>query len=105
MSGPKGFLWLSAVLLTACSGWRREQVSANVIDRLECSRDHVVVKGPRRAGVSDGLAEVAPNTKVWRGACDLWWDERIVMTCDRSTKQCTVLDLGAPHQRPKDTAR
>jgi hypothetical protein len=92
-------------ILVGCSGWQRSQVTAAVEERLDCEASHVVVRGPVRADASDGLPALEPGAKVWRGACDLWWDERVVVRCDDATRTCRVVDVGAPHQRSEDRAR
>ncbi len=97
MNGRALILALALALLPACSSWQRQQVSEAVVQRLECPPEHVVVKGPARAEPPDGAAAAAGDARVWRGACDLWWDERVVVRCDRETRECVVLDVGAPH--------
>jgi len=100
-----GVPWAALALLPACSAWQRGQVSEAVVERLECPREHVVVNGPVRAGPTDGAAATTANFRVWRGACDLWWDERLVMRCDREQRECVILDAGPPRSRGDSGAR
>jgi len=97
--------WVGLVLLSACSSWQRQQVSEAVVERLECPPGNVVVRGPARAEPTDGVAATTGDARIWRGACDLWWDERVVVRCDRDTRECVVLDVGAPHPQQSASAR
>jgi hypothetical protein len=90
-----------ALVALGCAGWQKKQVKATVVDELECPAEHVVAKGPFAPSAEDGPVKLSDDERLFRGACSLAWDERVVVACDRSNKTCRVLDVGPPRLEPK----
>ena len=95
-----------ALLVLGCASWQKHQVRATVVAELDCPAEHAVAKGPFDPAEQDGPVHLGDGEQLFRGACSIAWDERVVVACDRSSKTCRVDDVGPPQMIPRaDTAR
>ncbi len=87
-------------LTTGCASWQKEQVRTAVVRELDCSAEHVVARGPFDPATEDGPVQLATDERIFRGACAIAWDERLVMACDRKRHTCRLIDVGPPRLAP-----
>lgn len=105
MRSSHAWVVVAAAVVAGCSGWQRDAVKAAVIDELECPATEVIVQGPVEPGPENGVTAVGDTERVFRGACSLWWDERVVLVCDEANHRCRVADVGPPRTEPRRPAQ
>jgi len=92
-----------ALVVTGCARWQKGQVRSAVVDALACPPEHAVAKGPYAPATEDGPVELGEDEQLFRGACSVAWDERVIVICDRSTRECRVVDVGPPRMKPRSS--